>query len=97
MFAFLFHKSMDPFYQNISSFPTAVFTILLGVCLVYWAGAVLGLLDLDLINVDASIDLNADSGHMVPDVLAGLLIKFTVADFFIRLVYLLLPGAFHAR
>ncbi len=76
MFAFLFHKSMDPFYQNISSFPTALFTILLAVCLVYWAGAVLGLLDLDLINVDASIDLNADSGHLVPDVLAGLLIKF---------------------
>lgn len=76
MFAFLLHKSMDPFYQNISSFPTAVFTTLLLVCLVYWAGAVLGLLDLDLINVDASLDLNADSGHLVPDVLAGLLVKF---------------------
>ena len=51
MFAFLLHESMDPFYQNISSFPTAIYTVLLGICLVYWLGAVLGLFDLDLLDL----------------------------------------------
>jgi len=76
VFAIFLSKNMDPFYQNISSFPTAIFTILLGICIVYWAGAVLGLFDIDIINVDTDFDLNADSGHTTPDVLAGLLIKF---------------------
>jgi len=76
VFAILLNKNMDPFYQNISSFPTAIFSVLLIVCLFYWAGAVLGLVDIDILNVDTDIDLNADSGHTTPDVLAGLLIKF---------------------
>lgn len=76
MFALLLHKDMDPFYQNISSLPTAIFTVLLVVCLLYWAGAVLGMLDIDFLDVDTDIDLNADSGHTAQEVLAGLLIKF---------------------
>lgn len=76
MFAIFLNKNMDPFYQNISSFPTAIYTVLLLVCMVYWAGAVLGLIDIDIINIDTDLDLNADSGHTMPDVLAGLFIKF---------------------
>ncbi len=76
MFAIFLNKNMDPFYQNISSLPTALFSVLLIVCLFYWAGAVLGLIDIDILNVDTDIDLNSDSGHSTPDVLAGLLIKF---------------------
>lgn len=75
MFAVLLHENMDAFYDNISSFPTAIFTILLGVAVVYWAGAVLGLLDLDIINIDVDIDLNADSAHSSPDVFAALMMR----------------------
>ena len=76
MFAILLHKDMYPFYQNISSFPTIVYSALLVICVIYWAGAVLGMFDIDFINIDADLDLNADSGYTAPDVLAGLLIKF---------------------
>lgn len=76
MFAIFLNKDMDPFYQNISSFPTALFSVLLIICMIYWAGAVLGLVDIDFLNIDTDLDLNADSGHTAPDVLAGLLVKF---------------------
>jgi len=76
MFAILLHENMDPFYQNISSFPTAIFSVLMGVCIVYWIGAVLGIFDIDILTIDTDIDLNADSGHSAPDVLAGLLLRF---------------------
>ena len=82
MFAFLFHEGMDPFYQNISSFPTLIYTILLVVCVIYWAGAVLGFVDLDIIDLDfdgfdtPGGDIGADSPHSTPDVLAGLLLRF---------------------
>jgi len=75
MFAILLNKSMDPFYANISSFPTAIFTVMLGVCLLYWAGAVLGLVDLDVVDIDPGIDLNVDSGYTPSDVLSALLLR----------------------
>ena len=69
---------MDPFYQNIGSFPTIVFTIALAVCVIYWLGAVLGIVDLDIIDIDIDgvSDLNADSPHSTPDALAGLMLRF---------------------
>ena len=87
MFAILLHESMDPFYQNISSFPTVVFTILLAICLFFWAVAVLGMVDIDLLDFDI---LGADGfghhghhdfGDIGPDVsnanaLAGLMLRF---------------------
>ncbi len=82
MFAFLFHEGMDPFYQNISSFPTLIYTILLVVCVIYWAGAVLGLVDIDILDFDLDIldtsdgDVAVDSPHTTPDVLAGLLLRY---------------------
>ncbi len=82
MFAFLFAEGMDPFYQNISSFPTLIYTILLVVCVIYWAGAVLGLVDLDILDLDlegfegSGGDISTDSPHSTPDVLAGLLLRF---------------------
>jgi len=75
MFAILLNKSMDPFYANISSFPTAIFTVMLGVSVLYWAGAVLGLVDLDVVDIDPGFDLNADSGHTPSDVLSALLLR----------------------
>ena len=73
---------MDPFYQNIGSFPTLIYTILLIVCVLYWAGAVLGFVDLDIIDLDLdgldldTADMNPDSPHSTPDVLAGLMLRF---------------------
>ncbi|MEL7538175.1 MAG: DUF1449 domain-containing protein [Pseudomonadota bacterium] len=80
MFAILFSDKMDPFYQNIASFPTAVFTVLLVLSVFFWAGAVLGFIDLDFLDFDTDVDLdvadlNADSPHTGPDVLAGLLLR----------------------
>jgi hypothetical protein len=82
MFAILLHESMDPFYENIASFPTAIYTVLLGICLIYWLGAVLGLLDLDLLDLDTpDLDPGGVDGQpeiskdYSPNVLAGLLLK----------------------
>ena len=82
MFAIFLTEGMDPFYQNISSFPTLFYTILLVVCVIYWAGAVLGFVDIDIIDLDLDSldtsggDVGADSPHSTPDVLAGLLLRF---------------------
>ena len=79
MFAIFLHVGMNPFYQNISSFPTLIYTILLVVCMFYWAGAVLGFVDLDILDFDldtSGADVGADSPHATPDVLAGLLLRF---------------------
>ncbi len=82
MFAFLVSEGMDPFYQNIGSFPTLIFSIFLVVTILYWAGAVLGFVDLDVIDLDLdsldspSGDAGADSTHSTPDVLAGLMLRF---------------------
>ena len=82
MFAVLLSDGMDPFYQNISSFPTLIYTILLVVCVIYWAGAVLGFVDIDIIDLDlegfdtSGADVGGDSSHSTPDVLAGLMLRF---------------------
>ncbi|MCU7837053.1 MAG: DUF1449 domain-containing protein [gamma proteobacterium symbiont of Taylorina sp.] len=80
MFAIFLSKSMDPFYQNISSFPTAVFTLILIVCLLYWLVAILGFVDIDFLDMDigahdhTDIDMQHDLTSV--DVLAGLLLRF---------------------
>lgn len=79
MFAVLLSDKMDPFYQNVSSFPTVVFTFFLLLSLLFWSVAVLGLIDigfLDVIDVDGGIlDLEGD-GSTVPDGIAGLILKW---------------------
>lgn len=71
MFAILLSDKMDPFYQNIASFPTLFFTLLLALTAVYWLVAVLGVIDLDVLDMDMP-EGDADGGvHQ----LAGLLLK----------------------
>lgn len=75
MFAIFLSDAMDPFYQNIASFPTVVFTFPLIVCLLYWLVAVLGLVDLDVLDLDVpegDLDGGSDTGA---NALAGLLLK----------------------
>lgn len=81
MFAILLSEKMDPFYQNIGSFPTVIFTAFFVICLFYWLVAVLGLIDIDFLDfdipdVDGTLDVNADTGLTNANVLAGLMLRF---------------------
>lgn len=81
MFAILLTDNMDPFYQNISSFPTVFFTFFLLIVVLYWLVAVLGLVDLDVLDfdipdADGSLDMNPDTGLSNANVLAGVMLRF---------------------
>lgn len=79
MFAILLSDNMDPFYQNISSFPTVFFTFFLLIIVLYWVVAVLGLVDLDILDFDipdADGALNSDTGLSNANVLAGVMLRF---------------------
>ncbi len=76
MFAILLSEGMDPFYQNIASFPTAVFTFMLLLCVLFWLAAVLGVIDIDFLDVDLP-ELGAEAGDFAnPNALAGVLLRF---------------------
>ena len=80
MFAIFLHEGMDPFYQNIASFPTVVFTFLLGVCVLFWLVAVLGMVDIDILDFGGHHDFSHDLGDhdlaAEANALAGLLLRF---------------------
>jgi len=76
MFAILLSKSMDPFYQNISSFPTVIYTVLLVVCLLYWLVAILGLIDLDFLHLDHLGHADSLDDTTSVDTLGGLMLRF---------------------
>ncbi|MBV1920937.1 MAG: hypothetical protein KUG73_09665 [Pseudomonadales bacterium] len=80
MFAILLSDKMDPFYQNIASFPTVFFTFFLALSMVYWCIAALGLIDVDAldfdgVDVDGEIDINTDTSISSADVVAGLIMR----------------------
>ncbi len=78
MFAIFLTEGMDPFYENIASFPTVIFTFFLLITVLYWLVAVLGFVEIDALDFDlpeADAEVNLDS-HTTPDVLAGLMLKF---------------------
>lgn len=77
MFALLLTKGMDPFYQNITSFPTVIFTFFLAISVLYWIVAVLGWVDIDLFDLDAPEADAASSGSDATsaNALAGLMLK----------------------
>lgn len=72
MFAVFFSESMTPFYQNISSFPTVFFTFLLALCFLFWVVSILGVVDIDLLDIP---DADMNNGGMA-NAAAGLLVKF---------------------
>lgn len=79
MFAIFLMEDMDPFYQNISSFPTVFFTFFLAITVLYWLVAVLGFVDIDILDFDLpeADGLAGDGdGFSNPDVLAGLMLRF---------------------
>ncbi len=49
---------MNAFVANISSFPTLIYTIFLGLFCLYWIVASLGLLDIDILDFDTEFDVD---------------------------------------
>lgn len=78
MFAVFLMEDMNPFYENISSFPTVIFTVLLLFCVLFWLVAVLGLIDLDVLDLpEPDGDISVEGGGSESgDVLAGLMLRF---------------------
>lgn len=70
---------MDVFLQIVFSYPTVVYSVLLAVVVVYWLVAMLGMVDLELIdgwlNADVAETVEAVDGNS----LAGALAKFGLA------------------
>jgi len=73
---------MDPFYQNIASIPTVFFSIILAVIVLYWLLAVLGMVEIDVLDFDFSgpdgdLEMNIEGADLsTPNVLAGLMLKW---------------------
>jgi hypothetical protein len=77
MFAIFFTDAMDPFYLNITSFPTLFFTLLLLFCIFFWLFAVIGVVDLDFLDIDIpDTDINVNDGLSGAGLLGGLLMRF---------------------
>ncbi|ROS01801.1 hypothetical protein EDC56_2249 [Sinobacterium caligoides] len=81
MFAILLTEGMDPFYQNIASFPTVFFTFFLLMSALYWLVAVLGFVDLDILDIDipdadGELGVNSTSNLTNLDTLAGLMLRY---------------------
>lgn len=53
---------MQEFLQIILSLPTLLYTILLGVALLYWLFVILGALDLDIFDLDGDLDVDVHVG-----------------------------------
>lgn len=67
---------MELFLQIALSFPTVVFTVLLGVALCYWLLAMLGMIDLDIFDVSHAHVHGHGGEHVELGGVAGLLMKF---------------------
>lgn len=77
---------MDVFLSTSLSFPTLVYSVLLGVCLVYWLLATTGLVDIDLdgLGIDVDVDSGGIAGILGRLGLSGLptMIVVTLLSFF---------------
>lgn len=51
---------MNELWIILSSYPTNIYTVILGVLLVFWLFAIVGALDIDFISFDADIDFDTD-------------------------------------
>ncbi len=69
---------MNEFLITIFSFPTVIYTVILFVAVLYWLCAAFGLLDLELLDVDASGlegQLHAHAEHSFAETFAGILLR----------------------
>ena len=65
---------MTSFYDAATSFPTVIYSTLLGVVLVYWLLALVGIVDFDSGNLEVDADLHADADADDVGDLAGYLV-----------------------
>ena len=75
MFAFLYSDKLNPLYSIILAFPTVLFTIFLVVCCFYWLSVFLGLVDLDVIDIDGP-EVDTSGSFQGAGALSGLMLKF---------------------
>lgn len=61
MFAILGSEGMKPFYDILGSFPTIFFTILLIVVVAYWLLAILGAVEISVLDFDVDTDISSTS------------------------------------
>lgn len=83
MFAIFLMESMQPFYDNVTSFPTAIFSFFLIFSLFFWCVAMLGLIDLDIVHIEMPDLEGMDGSHSSHhsdlthgNILGGILLKF---------------------
>lgn len=65
---------MTSFYDAATSFPTVAYTTLLGVVMVYWVLALIGIVDFDSGHLEVDSDLHADADTADVGDLAGYLV-----------------------
>lgn len=57
---------MNELWQVLASYPTGIYTVLIGVLLIFWLMAILGAMDLDIISFDSDINLDIDGDVEIP-------------------------------
>lgn len=62
--------------STLTAFPTALYTVLLGVVIVYWLLALLGLVDFESSDIDLDIDTHADASPEDLGAIAGYVVAF---------------------
>lgn len=77
---------MDVFVQTALSFPTVLFSFLLCLAMLYWCVAALGILEVDLLDIEADSALDS----VQPEGLAGLLLRLGLNGVPVTLVLSLL-------
>lgn len=82
-------ESVD-LWQVLSGYPTGIYTILIGVLVIFWLFAIIGALDMDVISFDSDIDIDFDGDVDIPG-FVGLLhtLGFTGVPFTIVLTVLI--------
>ncbi len=63
---------MEAFLINTFSYPTVLFTVVLIVMVVYWLFAIVGLVDIDVLDLDLDLESDADLESLTG--LAGLMV-----------------------
>ena len=67
---------MGGFLDAAVAYPTAIYTTLLGVVLIYWVMAMLGMVDFESTGIDLDLDLHADGEVADLGTLAGYVVGF---------------------
>jgi len=76
---------MEAFLSHISAFPTVFYTVALGVVIGYWLIVMLGLFDLEFLDVDVDMDFDADVSQIGG--VAGVLFSFGLTGVPVTIVF----------